>query len=326
MQDALAKLDKASIELVSTISSKDCANKKSYVSQKGRKTNLNGKIISVSDVKSIDQATINTGFPSGFNLNKQKIQSFIKQLLVFKKVRSIGSAAIMLAQVAEGICDVYFEKGWLDATLDIMNTYPKAGMVSAIPTIDKSIDHYENTLKGIKESKEIIITSGNSLIPDNYIEAHRLSLGKTVESYMANIKDRIDTKITLNGINAYVCAQDFQFTTRKEIITKVLPLVVTNKNIYYDPIYSPVFESKLDKLGFWRLSTEQYLIHHMGNSLKDLQEELALIRNRTEEKTNLIIENKTKPMPISIRIIKHPTIRKVLKKIYSSIYKLLYES
>ena len=89
---------------------RDCANKKSYVSQKGRKTNLNGKIISVSDVKSINQATINTGFPSGFNLNKQKIQSFIKQLLVFKKVRSIGSAAIMLAQVAEGICDVYFEK------------------------------------------------------------------------------------------------------------------------------------------------------------------------------------------------------------------------
>ena len=218
--------------------------------------------------------------------------------------------------------DVYFEKGWLDATLDVMNTYPKAGMVSAIPTIDKSISHYDSTLKGIIENKEIIIKSGNSLIPDNYIEAHRLSLGKSVENYMENIKDRIDTKITLNGINAYVCAQDFQFTTRKEIIAKVLPLVVTNKNIYYDPIYSPVFESKLDKLGFWRLSTEQYLIHHMGNSLKGLQQELALIRNRTEEKTNLIIKNKTKTMPLSIRIIKHPTIRKLLKKFYGIIYKL----
>ena len=31
MQDALAKLDKASIELVSTISSKDCANKRKNI-------------------------------------------------------------------------------------------------------------------------------------------------------------------------------------------------------------------------------------------------------------------------------------------------------
>tara|TARA_Y100000816_G_C26092766_1_gene577752 strand:+ start:872 stop:1891 length:1020 start_codon:yes stop_codon:yes gene_type:complete len=261
-----------------------------------------------------------------YNCNKIQYLTFSRY-----NMRKIG-AMNYLFSVAPGEIisftdsDVYFEKGWLDATLDIMDTYPKAGMVSAIPTIDKSIDHYDSTLKGIIENKEIIIKSGNSLIPDNYIEAHRLSLGKSVENYMENIKDRIDTKITLNGINAYVCAQDFQFTTRKEIIAKVLPLVVTDKNIYYDPIYSPVFESKLDKLGFWRLSTEKYLIHHMGNSLKNLQPELALIRNRTEEKTNLINENKSKPIPISIRIIKYPIVRKVLKKIYSSIYKLLYES
>ena len=261
-----------------------------------------------------------------YNCNKIQYLTFSRY-----NMRKIG-AMNYLFSVAPGEIisftdsDVYFEKGWLDATLDIMDTYPKAGMVSAIPTIDKSIDHYDSTLKGIIENKEIIIKSGNSLIPDNYIEAHRLSLGKSVENYMENIKDRIDTKITLNGINAYVCAQDFQFTTRKEIIAKVLPLVVTDKNIYYDPIYSPVFESKLDKLGFWRLSTEKYLIHHMGNSLKNLQPELDLIRNRTEEKTNLINENKSKPIPISIRIIKYPIVRKVLKKIYSSIYKLLYES
>ena len=92
---------------------RDFANKKLYVSQKGNKTNLNGKIIRVSDVKLINQATINTGFPSGFNLKKQKIQSFIKQVLAFKKVRSVGSAAIMLAHVAEGICDVYYEKRYI---------------------------------------------------------------------------------------------------------------------------------------------------------------------------------------------------------------------
>ena len=88
----------------------DFANKKTYVSQKGNNTNLNDKEIRVSNVKLINQATLNTGFPSGFNLKKEKIQSFIKQVLAFKKVRSVGSAAIIGSCRKEGICDVYYER------------------------------------------------------------------------------------------------------------------------------------------------------------------------------------------------------------------------
>tara|TARA_X000001036_G_scaffold440138_1_gene494872 strand:+ start:13864 stop:14883 length:1020 start_codon:yes stop_codon:yes gene_type:complete len=254
------------------------------------------------------------------------------QYLTFSKynLRKIG-AMDYLFSVAPGEIisftdsDVYFKKGWLEATMKIFNIFPEAGMVSAIPTIDKSIEFYNNTHQGIKNDKKIIVQKGENLIPENYIEAHRISLGKNREKYMENIKNRIDTKITLDGINAYVCAQDFQFTTKKEIVDKVLPLIVTDKKEYYDPIYSPVFESKIDGLGYWRLSTEKYLIHHIGNDLDNLETELSLIKNPSEEKISIKDENKIRLDSYRVRFIKHPFIRKILKIVYRKIYKILYE-
>ena len=123
--------------------------------------------------------------------------------------------------------DVYFLEGWLDATLEILKVFPLSGMVSAIPTIDKSIENYESTYNGIKKEKDISIRRSNNLIPEEYVIAHQLSLGKEKTAYMSNINNRIDTKIIRDNVNAYICAQDFQFTTTKDVIIKVLPLEVT---------------------------------------------------------------------------------------------------
>ena len=49
--------------------------------------------------------------------------------MVFKKVRSIGSAAIMLAQVAEGICDVYFEEIYLWDVATGLSLVKRAGSI-----------------------------------------------------------------------------------------------------------------------------------------------------------------------------------------------------
>ena len=295
--------------------------------------------------KSIDSLYENTSKPFDFmvldNGSCKEVKDYLYncynsnkiQFLIFSKynMRKIGAMNHLFSLAPGEIIsftdsDVYFLEGWLDSTLEILDSFPKAGMVSAIPTIDKSVKYYDNTHAGIRSNQNIVVNTGDNLIPDNYIEAHRLSLGKTVKTYMDNIKVRTDTKITLDGVNAFVCAQDFQFTTRKNIIDKVLPLVVKNKKEFYDPIYSPVFESKLDDLGFWRLSTEKYLIHHIGNNLDNLKNELSFISNETKQKSSLKTQDIDKPLTISIRIIKHPYIRAMLKKIYSNIYKLLYES
>ena len=222
--------------------------------------------------------------------------------------------------------DVFFKEKWLTESLKVLNTFPEAGMVSCIPTIDKTEEFYESTFEGIQKAKDITIDKGSNLIPKRYVEAHRLSIGKTEFDYFEPIQNRQDIKISRGDTSAFVCAQDFQFTTKRDVIRKILPLDINSDDLFYDPIYSPVFESKINSLGYWRISTAQYLIHHIGNNLDNLDKELKLIDEIHDKSQNIKVSTIQKPHGnFFIRLVQHPISRKILKSIYSKIYKLLYE-
>ena len=71
---------------------------------------LDGKKISVSDLTDASQAVICTGVPSGRNYAHESLLEFVEKVRQYKKVRMLGSAALMLAQVAAGRADVYEEE------------------------------------------------------------------------------------------------------------------------------------------------------------------------------------------------------------------------
>ena len=129
-----------------------------------------------------------------------------------------------------------------------------------------------------------------------------------------------------NGVSAYVSAQDFQFVTRHAVIQRVLPLEVRHPGEYYDPIYSPVFEAKVDELGWWRLSTPQYLVHHMGNSLPGLAGELAGINGALPEEVSVPNDCSARQIAsLRRRILESRPVRGMLKRIYTWAYALLFE-
>ena len=257
-----------------------------------------------------------------------KIQSLIFSGYNLRKIGALNH----LLNIAPGKyisyadSDVFFKRNWLTESLKILNDFPETGMVSGIPTIDKMKEFYESTFKGIEKASNLIVDKGDNLIPKQYIDAHRLSIGKTKKEYFNSIENRLDIRITRNGLSAFVSAQDFQFTTTKDVIKKILPLDNFSKDLYYDPIYSPVFESKINDLGYWRLSTSKYLIHHIGNNLDKLNEELELTsQGRYKLKSNHSETVPEKRSKMKIRLYRHPLVRRSLKSIYSKIYKLLYE-
>lgn len=71
---------------------------------------LDEKSIHVSDVDNKSQAVLATGFPSGRNYSTPSLLPFVHSVQNYKKVRMLGSAALMLAQVAAGSFDVYEEE------------------------------------------------------------------------------------------------------------------------------------------------------------------------------------------------------------------------
>lgn len=64
----------------------------------------------VSSVAAVRQAILATGFPSGRRYDTESLLGFVQAVQSYKKVRMLGSAALMLAQVAAGHFDVYEEE------------------------------------------------------------------------------------------------------------------------------------------------------------------------------------------------------------------------
>lgn len=75
----------------------------------GQGAYMNGSPIHTSDIKSTEKAVIATGFPVHRDYGTESLSTFIKQVQRFKKVRMLGSAAIMGTFVAAGKFDAYME-------------------------------------------------------------------------------------------------------------------------------------------------------------------------------------------------------------------------
>ena len=75
------------------------------------KAKLNGNDIFVSLVHDKSKATLATGLPAKGNFNEESMSELANELVNWKKVRMIGSAAMSCAYVASGQFDQYQEKG-----------------------------------------------------------------------------------------------------------------------------------------------------------------------------------------------------------------------
>ena len=128
--------------------------------------------------------------------------------------------------------------------------------------------------------------------------------------------------VSKGNVNALLSTADFQFTITRQAIQAILPLTVDIDEIYNDPIYSPVIEYKLGMAGYWQLSTPEYLVHHMGNTVPDLESELSwLNESGISETANLKPAKRSRS-----RLLRNRFVRQLLKRMNLITYKLLYES
>lgn len=88
-----------------------------------------------STVKQINQAVFAGGFPVGLRLNEEMLPDFFRRILRFKKIRMLGTAALMSAFVGAGSIDVYSEDGVMlwDVAAGIAITRAAGGRFQAEP-------------------------------------------------------------------------------------------------------------------------------------------------------------------------------------------------
>jgi myo-inositol-1(or 4)-monophosphatase len=117
---------------------------------------LNNHPIKVSSIKEKSKAVLFTGFPVSTNFSKEPLMEFVEDVMEYKKVRLLGSAALSLAYVACGRGDYYREND-----IKIWDVAAGLALVAAAGgVINYSATYNEHTFK---------VNAGNHLLQHNII-------------------------------------------------------------------------------------------------------------------------------------------------------------
>jgi glycosyltransferase involved in cell wall biosynthesis len=152
--------------------------------------------------------------------------------------------------------DVEFHPGWLSASLELFESFPNVGMVTARP-LRSPMEYSTATLEWAGQAG--VLEEGRFLDWETFWE-HVESLGQDeVESRM-NHAGGSEYRLTFGGKTAFVGATHFQFMARREILKRIIPL----------PSEQPMrgeraLDIAINEMGLLRLTTNQAFVRHMGN-------------------------------------------------------------
>ena len=212
--------------------------------------------------------------------------------------------------VAYADSDVYFRPGWLEASLRILEAFPRVGMVTARP-FPNAAERWTATRAWAEQEPEAETAWGRFLAWEDF-RAFERSLGHPEDRIRQAYENLRLLKIRYRGVEAIAGAGHWQFVAPKAALLDVLPLP------YDRPMGADVtrLDLALNEKGYLRLMTPEPYVDHMGNRLPDFL--------RGKEGTTTAPA--TRGQPGLLRRLAHlGPVRKVLLALYDRIFRLYYE-
>lgn len=165
--------------------------------------------------------------------------------------------------IAYADSDIYFFPGWLSALVKVLETFPQAGMVTGMPMWSPP-EFSRSTVEWAQHHPVARLERGRLLPWEDYWR-HARSLGQDEAEARAYHEAHEDICLHFQGQRYYVGAGHFQFVARKRVLQSVLPI----------PSQRPMgqvrsLDRALDEQGYLRLSTSDWWVQHLGNTLEGL--------------------------------------------------------
>lgn len=179
---------------------------------------------------------------------------------VGKQAARAAIANMLPPETILSLCDddFTFADGWLDAHLQILNTFPNVGAVSGFAARYSFRWGIESTLDWARRHAELQI--GRFLTDASEAEYAR---GIGADAARLKVKHATDKDylVTYKGLSAYAQAQHAQFVT---IAGRIAPLCQYKSSAMGE---ERSFDETIDKAGLLRLATTKQYTRHMGNVL-----------------------------------------------------------
>jgi Glycosyl transferase family 2 len=212
--------------------------------------------------------------------------------------------------IAYADSDIYFFPGWLSAELNVLESFPDVGMVTGIPMWSPE-EFSTSTIQWAESHPEACLERGQFLPWEDYWR-HLRSLGYDEESSRGYYASHEFTRLTYLGNKYFVGAGHFQFLAPRKALLSALPI----------PSERPMGQVRsldiaLNANGYLRLSTTEWWVQHMGNTLQGWEGQPAQAGT---------LAKGSKPRRNKTRVWAWKPIHRLLTWTHDITFKILYRS
>ncbi len=249
-------------------------------------------------------------------LVKEKEEGRIQYLILSEKNMGKGGAWNVMLTGAPGEiiaytdADVLFSPNWLFRSVEILETFPNVGMVTARP-FRTLPEFYESTLKWAKDNATL--DEGQFIEWNTFLEFN-LSLGQTEEENKKVYAETKDRRIQYKNVTAIAGASHWQFTSYKSTLGQFLPFDMDKPMGQVRQL-----DKRMNDAGLLRLMVSDPLAMNMSNTLGYLRGELG--KDKERGKTS---SAKGKKVGIGRRVLEIGFIKKILLAVYNRIFSWYY--
>lgn len=234
--------------------------------------------------------------------------------------RNIGKmdALQMMTQAAPGEVlaytddDVLFLPGWLEKHLQILDTYPRAGMVTGFYIRSQMAFSVAATLT-FSQRADVEVERGQLI--DKRWEQHYLdNMGRTWERYREETTGLEDVRLTFGGVSALASAGHHQFVAKRDVMLQAMPVGWTGRLMGR----MRELDDQVDQLGYLRLNTPEPVTRLLGNVLSD---ENATEANALGLRAKAV--KITNSSSLARRIARLPLVNGLAHRLYRWLYRLI---